>query len=120
MTLMAVTPITPFTDRPPVTGRFFHSDRDQTLLWPFDTNKSYTSLVVVEGQTAGAGPQAGLKQWSSVSNIDFVRNAQRKWVCDYCVSSVADFDADGYDELFMGYGWAADRKLENGHRRVPY
>ena len=96
----------PFHGSAPVTGRFFHSDRDQTLLWPFDTNKSYTSLVVVEGQTAGAGPQAGLKQWSSVSNIDFVRNAQRKWVCDYCVSAVADFDADGYDELFMGYGWA--------------
>ena len=58
---------------PPVTGRFFHSDRDQTLLWPFDTNKGYLGLVVMEGQTAGAGPQAGLKQWASVSNIDFVR-----------------------------------------------
>jgi len=80
----------------PGTGRFFNTDRDTTVLYPFQfstNNEPY--ILFMGGQVVPTG-QAGLT-WTGYQDVGFVIGATKFF------AAAADFNHDGYDELLMAY-----------------
>ena len=77
------------------TGRFFNSDRDTTVIYPYQTNiNNNPVLLSLAGTTVNSGP--GLTLQSS-QDVSFVTGG------DQFNAAVADFNGDGYDDLLMAW-----------------
>jgi hypothetical protein len=78
------------------TGRFFDTDRDTTVLYPFHFVESQTPLLLsLAGQSVP--PSAANLALTTAQDVSFVIGGT------LFLSAVADFNRDGYDDLLMAW-----------------
>jgi hypothetical protein len=89
------------------TGRFFDTDRDTTVLYPFHFLEAQTPLLLSLAGESVPTNAAGLVL-TTAQDVSFVIGG------DLFFSEVADFNGDGYDDLLMAWSNA----VGNPHMRI--
>ena len=91
------------------TGRFFNTDRDTTVLYPFQfSNQNNPLLISMAGQSFGTG-SASLSM-TTAQDVSFVTGGS------HFISYVADFNGDGYDDLLMA--WSNENAFPSNPKMV--
>ncbi|MFN8003672.1 MAG: VCBS repeat-containing protein [Acidobacteriota bacterium] len=99
----------------PATGRFFNTDRDWIVQYPFQFDRNQAPfLVAMSGEPFDATITTGAKlTWQFATEVDFVIGGNS------FPTAVADFNGDGYDDLLMGW-YDGSKFPSNTTLRIAY